>query len=206
MPRRRARAHPCERLPRPALPPGRPRPLQGCSPRVRRRRRRTGAESLLRRQARHGRTHVFARWPRVAGDRLELAPRTVQALAPRSRAPIQQTICRSASLSVCGEPTRRFSQASPASATSFRFAASIQAAKRQVLLGEVTRALAFLVVPSAGLRCGFGGRRELGRGRGPGSLRGAPSAPARNIRFRSRERAQVVPGRRAGFVWGPGLP
>lgn len=89
-PPRLGHAHPHEELLRPALPLGRQRPPQGCSPHVPRRRRRTGGGSLLRREARRGRTLVFARWHRGGGYRLELAPRTVRALAPRSQPPKPQ--------------------------------------------------------------------------------------------------------------------
>ncbi len=90
MPRRSTHVHPCEGLPPPARPIVLQQPLQGCSSHARRLRRRTGGGSLLRRQARHGRRRVFARWHRVAGYRLELPPRTVRALAPRSEPPTQQ--------------------------------------------------------------------------------------------------------------------
>ncbi len=105
------RARPYEGRLRLGLPLGRRRPLQVRSPHERRHRRRNVYGSPLRRPTRHEQTRVSERWHHGGGDPPELPPRTVPAPAPRKSAAHIATVRRSASLSVCGEPTPRSSHA-----------------------------------------------------------------------------------------------
>ena len=105
-------ARPCERRQRPGRLLVRQRPQPQCPPHVQRHLRRNDAESLQPHQARHGQTRASERWNREDGCHAELRPPNEASTRSAQSAAHTATIRRSASLSVCGEPTPRVSQRS----------------------------------------------------------------------------------------------